>query len=205
MIRTKIVATLGPATDEPGILDAMIRAGLDVARLNFSHDTQERHAARARLVRERAEALGAHVGIIVDLQGPKIRIGSFPGGSVRLEAGAAFTLDAAWPAGAGTVERVGVTYAALPGDVAPGDELLLDDGRLSLRVAAVAGTEVRCTVLTGGELRGAKGINRRGGGLSAPALTDKDRRDIATAAALDADYLAVSFPRSAAGCPRARG
>jgi len=204
VIRTKIVATLGPATDAPGILDAMIRAGLDVARLNFSHDSVERHRVRARLVRERAAALGAQVGLIVDLQGPKIRIGQFRGGSVPLEAGARFVLDTSWPADAGTRERVAVTYAGLPGDVAPGDTLLLDDGRLSLRVDAVADTEVRCTVLEGGELSGAKGLNRRGGGLSAPALTEKDRADLVTAAALEADYVAVSFPRSAADLDEAR-
>jgi pyruvate kinase len=204
VIRTKIVATLGPATDAPEVLDGMILAGLDVVRLNFSHDSEEHHRARVRLVRERAEALGCQVGVMVDLQGPKIRIERFREGRVTLEEGATFALDASLPADAGTSERVGVTYKALPGDVVPGDRLLLDDGRLVLRVDEVAGAEVRCTVLAGGELTGSKGINREGGGLSAPALTDKDRRDIVVAAELEADYLAVSFPRSAADIEEAR-
>ncbi len=204
MIRTKIVATLGPATDEPGIIDRMILAGLDVARLNFSHDSVDHHRARVALVRERAEAHGCHVGVIVDLQGPKIRIEGFRDGRVLLEAGAPFTLDAAWPRDAGTRERVGVTYPDLPRDVVAGDRLLLDDGRIVLRVDAIEGTEIRCTVAAGGELSGAKGINRQGGGLSAPVLTDKDRRDIVTAAELEADYLAISFPRSAADIQEAR-
>ncbi len=204
MIRTKIVATLGPATDAPGVLEGMLRAGLDVARLNFSHGTPERHRERAALVRERAEALGHQVGVMVDLQGPKIRIERFRDGAVTLAEGAPFVLDAAWPADAGDRGRVGVTYRGLPGDVAAGDTLLLDDGRLALRVDAVAGSEVRCTVQVGGELSGGKGINRQGGGLSAPALTEKDRADIRTAAELEADYLAVSFPRSGADIEEAR-
>ena len=204
VIRTKIVATLGPATDAPGVLDRMILAGLDVARLNLSHDSDERQRARVRLVRERAEALGRHVGVILDLQGPKIRIEGFRDGRVTLEAGAPFTLDAACEADAGTSGRVGFTWPDLPRDVKAGDTLLLDDGRVALRVDAVSGGEIRCTVAVGGELSGSKGINRQGGGLSAPALTDKDRRDIVTAAEVDADYLAVSFPRSAADLAEAR-
>jgi pyruvate kinase len=205
VIRTKIVATLGPATDEPGVLDRMIRAGLDVVRLNFSHGTPERHRERVRLVRERADALGVAVGVMIDLAGPKIRIARFAGGApVHLAPGAHFTLDPDWPADAGTPERVGVTYPGLFADVAAGDRLLLDDGRIVLAVASVAGRAVRCTVVTGGALSGAKGLNRAGGGLSAPALTEKDRADIATAAALEADYLAVSFPRSAADLEEAR-
>ena len=204
MIRTKIVATLGPATDEPGVIDRMILAGLDVARLNFSHDSVARHRDRAALVRERAEAHGCHVGLIVDLQGPKIRIEGFRDGRVLLENGATFTLDTGCPCDAGTRERVGVTYPDLPRDVVSGDRLLLDDGRIVLRVDAVVGAEIRCTVAVGGELSDSKGINRQGGGLSARALTDKDRRDIVTAAELEADYLAVSFPRSAADIEEAR-
>jgi pyruvate kinase len=204
VIRTKIVATLGPATDAPGVLDRMILAGLDVARLNFSHDSVDRHRARVALVRERAEALGRHVGVIVDLQGPKIRIEGFREGRVRLEAGDPFTLDAACARDAGTRERVGLTYPALRDDVVPGDRLLLDDGRIVLCVESIAGTEIRCVVAVGGELSGSKGINRQGGGLSAPALTDKDRRDIVVAAELETDYLAVSFPRSAADIQEAR-
>ena len=205
MIRTKIVATLGPATDAPGVIERMILAGLDVVRLNFSHDSVAHHRARVAIVRERAAALGHHLGVIVDLQGPKIRIEGFRSGQVLLAAGAPFTLDTACPADAGTSARVGVTYPDLSRDVSPGDRLLLDDGRIALRVEHIAGTEIRCTVVTGGELSGSKGINRQGGGLSAPALTDKDRRDIVTAADLEADYLAVSFPRTAADIEEARG
>jgi pyruvate kinase len=202
--RTKIVATLGPATDEVQALDALIRAGVDVVRLNFSHGSQQDHIERARSVRERARALGREVGVLVDLQGPKIRIHRFRDGTVQLEDGARFVLDAALPAEAGTRERVGISYAALPADVARGDTLLLDDGAIVLEVEAAGGTQIECRVRVGGALSDNKGINRQGGGLSADALTDKDRADIGVAAAMRADYLAVSFPRSAADIHEAR-
>ena len=204
MIRTKIVATLGPATDEPGVLDRMILAGLDVARLNFSHDSVEHHRARVALVRERAEALGCHVGVIVDLQGPKIRIEGFREGRVLLEAGAPFTLDAGCPRAAGTRERVGVTYPDLPRDVVPGTCCCSTTGGSRCASTPSRAPKSAARSPRGGELSGSKGINRQGGGLSAPALTDKDRRDIVTAAELEADYLAVSFPRSAADIEEAR-
>ncbi|OGI51986.1 MAG: pyruvate kinase [Candidatus Muproteobacteria bacterium RIFCSPHIGHO2_12_FULL_60_33] len=202
--RTKIVATLGPATDDPKILDKLIEAGVDVARLNFSHDRYEIHAKRAEAARERSQAHGRHIGVIVDLQGPKIRIGKFKSGPVTLAEGDKFIIDASHPLDAGTTERVGTTYKSLPQDVSRGSTLLLDDGRISLWVDKVEGSEIICRVVNGGELDNNKGINRQGGGLSAAALTDKDREDIKSAVKIQADYLAISFPRSAADVEEAR-
>ncbi len=195
--RTKIVATLGPSTDDPRVLDDLICAGVDVVRLNLSHDSHEAHRRRAERVRDRAWASGRQVGLLADLQGPKIRIGAFRTGSVLLEDAAPFCLDIDWDLTAGTLERVGVTYRDLIKDVARGDILLLDDGAIQLRVREVVGSEVRCKVLAGGTLSDHKGLNRLGGGLSAPALTDKDRADLRFCAEIDADYLAVSFVRNA--------
>ncbi|KAA6185621.1 pyruvate kinase [Thiohalocapsa marina] len=191
--RTKIIATLGPATDEPEVLDAMLRAGLDVVRLNLSHDSHDRHRARAALLRERAAAAGREVGLLMDLQGPKIRIGKFAQGPIQLLCGERFTIDAECPLDAGDQSRVGTTLPSLVDDVAAGDTLLLDDGAIELLVDEVDGPRIHCQVVVGGTLSNNKGINKKGGGLSAPALTDKDKADIAFAAELDADYLAVSF------------
>ena len=202
--QTKIVATLGPATDRAGVLEAMIRAGVDVVRLNFSHGSHAEHAGRAAAVRKAAAAVGRDVAILADLQGPKIRIGAFDEGPIRLEPGDRFALDTSLPDEAGTREQVGCTYAALPQDVKTGDTLLLNDGLIALSVTSVEGTRVNTEVLIGGELSDHKGINRLGGGLSAPALTEKDKADLAQAAALEVDYLAVSFPRSAADIELAR-
>ena len=202
--RTKIVATLGPATDDPKVLDKLIEAGVDVVRLNFSHGTAEDHMRRAETVRNRARAHGRQVGVLADLQGPKIRIDRFKDGVVELEEGAKFILDANWPSDAGTEERVGLTYKDLPKDVKRADLLLLDDGRIELWVDEVKGSEIHCKVKVGGKLSNNKGINRQGGGLSAPALTEKDKEDIKTAAGLKADYLAVSFPRCADDMRQAR-
>ncbi len=202
--RTKIVATIGPATEDPKVLDKLIEAGVDVVRLNFSHDLSEVHMKRAETARNRAEAHGREVGVLVDLQGPKIRIGKFKTGRVLLVEGARFVVDAAHPLDQGTAECVGTTYKQLPQDVARGATLLLDDGRIALWVEAVQGSAVVCRVTVGGELADNKGINRQGGGLSARALTDKDREDIKTAARIQADYLAISFPRSAADVEEAR-
>lgn len=202
--RTKIVATLGPATDGAEILDAMIAAGVDVVRLNLSHDSHERHRARAELVRERAKAGGREVGVLIDLQGPKIRIGRFRDGPVLLAAGNAFRIDTACPLEAGTQTCVGTTYIGLAGDVAPGDTLLLDDGAIELMVESVVGSAVRCRVVSGGRLSNNKGINKKGGGLSAPALTDKDKADIRFAAEVAADYVAVSFVRGSEDVDLAR-
>ena len=193
--RTKIVATLGPASESPQVLDKLIEAGVDVVRLNFSHDKHEVHKGRAEAVRERAKAYGREVGVLVDLQGPKIRIGKFKDGPINLVEGAQFILDADHPLEAGDATRVGVTYKALPDDVSRGNTLLLDDGRITLWVDKVEGRAVHCRVVVGGPLSNNKGINRQGGGLSAKALTDKDREDIKAAAAIRADYVAISFPR----------
>ncbi|HEB55340.1 MAG TPA: pyruvate kinase [Gammaproteobacteria bacterium] len=204
MRRTKIIATLGPATSDARMLDKIIEAGVDVVRVNFSHGTPEEHISRAEQLRNRARAHGRQVGVLCDLQGPKIRIECFKDGKVELEDGAPFALDTALDPKAGTVERVGISYKALPDDVKRGDTLLLDDGGIVLWVDNVEGTAVNCKVVAGGELSNRKGLNRQGGGLSAPALTEKDREDIKLAAKMQADYLAVSFPRCADDIHKAR-
>ncbi|MDH5547299.1 MAG: pyruvate kinase [Gammaproteobacteria bacterium] len=202
--RTKILATLGPATDDPKVLDKLIEAGLDVVRINFSHGSVEEHTARVDMVRDRARAHGREIGVLVDLQGPKIRIERFKNGKIELVEGSIFILDGELGSDAGNEERVGIAYKALPNDVKRGDTLLLDDGRIVLWVEEVVDTAVQCRVVHGGTLSDRKGINLQGGGLSAPALTEKDRKDIKTAAKLQADYIAVSFPRSAADMHEAR-
>ncbi|TPW15711.1 MAG: pyruvate kinase [Halothiobacillaceae bacterium] len=202
--RTKIVATLGPATERQEVIDKMIDAGVDVVRLNFSHGTAEEHARRAEMVRERARVHGRPVGVLADMQGPKIRIDRFKEGKIILNDGDKFVLDINWPVNEGNQERVGVTYKELIHDVSRGDTLLLDDGRLVFWVEEVIGSEIVCKVVTGGDLSNNKGINREGGGLSAAAITDKDREDIKTAAKIQADYVAISFPRSAADVHYAR-
>jgi len=195
--RTKIVSTLGPATDEPGILEKLILAGVNVVRMNFSHGSPEDHQARAEKVREYAAKHGKVVAILGDLQGPKIRIARFANGPISLEVGDKFVLDASLERDEGNQDQVGIDYKELPNDVVPGDLLLLDDGRVVLCVDSVEGSRVNTTVTVAGKLSNNKGINRQGGGLTAPALTDKDKADIKTAVAIDVDYLAVSFPRSA--------
>jgi len=203
--RTKIVATLGPATDEPGVLERVLRAGVDVVRLNFSHGDAETHRWRAESVRSISRDIGRHVAVLVDLQGPKIRIAGFrDNAKINLKAGMRFDLDVHFPADQGDEQQVGCHYAELPRDVATGDVLLLDDGRIVLGVEGIEGGRVICRVVIGGELSGYKGINKQGGGLSAAALTDKDRADIKTAAEMDADFLAVSFPRTADDIKEAR-
>ena len=192
--RTKIVATLGPASSTPEVLERMINAGVDVVRINFSHGTREEHIEHAELARSLARAAGQTVGVLADLQGPKIRIGKFEHGKITLKAGDKFVLDA--DCEMGDQEKVGLDYKELPNDVGTGVTLMLDDGRIVLGVSQVKGRQVHCVVEQGGVLSNNKGINRKGGGLSAPALTPKDMEDIKTAAALKADYLAVSFPRT---------
>lgn len=201
---TKILATLGPATDAPGVLHKLLAAGVDVVRLNFSHGSADDHRQRVAAVRKVAAELQRDIAVLGDLQGPKIRIDCFAEGSVELKEGQPFALDTAWPADAGTVEVVGITYKALPQDVSAGDTLLLNDGAISLKVDSVTDTRVQCSVLLGGRLSDRKGINRLGGGLSAAALTEKDFADIRLAAELGVDFLAVSFPRSAADIEEAR-
>jgi pyruvate kinase len=199
---TKIVATLGPASSELDVLRRMIAAGVDVVRMNFSHGKHEDHLNRAELVRQAARELERTVGLMVDLQGPKIRIGKFENARIVLNKGDRFILDA--DCELGNQERVGLDYKELPRDVSSGSVLLLDDGRLVLDVKEVRGSQVFTVVRHGGELSNNKGINRQGGGLTAPALTGKDMEDIKIAAQLKADFLAVSFPRSGADMYMAR-
>jgi len=195
--RTKIVSTLGPATDEPGILEKLIVAGVNVVRMNFSHGSAEDHRRRADMVRELSAKHNTYVAILGDLQGPKIRVARFAEGPVLLKIGDKFALDASLERDAGNQKEVGIDYKELPNDVNPGDMLLLDDGRVVLKVESVDGPRIVTEVVVGGKLSNNKGINRQGGGLSAPALTEKDREDIKTAVEIGVDYLAVSFPRSA--------
>jgi len=202
--RCKIVATLGPATDDASVLAEIIQAGVDVVRVNFSHGTAEEQISRAIQTRQIAQRLGRHVAVLADLQGPKIRIRGFVEHRVELADGAGFILDTHLGAQAGTQQRVGVTYKTLSQDVKPGNFLMLDDGNICLQVVAVDDHEINTLVVTGGVLSDSKGINLQGGGLSAPALTAKDLTDIKTAAAMEADYLAVSFPRTAADVQQAR-
>jgi len=199
---TKIVATLGPASSDTQVLQRMVQAGVDVVRMNFSHGKAEDHIARADGIREASALAGRPVGILADLQGPKIRVGRFAEGRITLTRDQAFILDARCDLG--NSERVGLDYKDLPKDVKPGDVLLLDDGRLKLTVQRVIGHEIHTTVKVGGELSNNKGINRQGGGLTAPALTAKDMDDIRTAAQIGVDFVAVSFPKSAADMYMAR-
>src|SRR3990167_7189607 len=195
--RTKIVATLGPSSNSPEVLEQLIIAGLDVARLNFSHGTPDEHKARAKLVRELAAKHGRHVALLGDLQGPKIRIAKFADKRIELKLGDRFTFSTSHPLTAGTQEIVGIDYPDLVKDCGVGDELLLDDGRVVMRVMEATADALHCEVIIGGPLSDHKGINRRGGGLTAPALTEKDKADIKLAAEMELDYLAVSFPRDA--------
>jgi len=193
---TKIVATLGPSSTDPGTLERMFVAGVDVVRLNFSHGSAQDHIRRADLVRDLCRKTGRTVAIMADLQGPKIRIGRFKDGRITLNKGDEFVLDAECELG--DQGHVGLDYKDLPRDVKPGDMLLLDDGRMVLDVVDVVKHRIRCTVRHSGELSNNKGINRKGGGLTAPALTAKDMEDIRVAVAIKCDYLAVSFPKSSA-------
>nr|WP_136249685.1 pyruvate kinase [Ningiella ruwaisensis] len=202
--RTKILATLGPATDSSEMIEAIIAAGANVVRMNFSHGQAEDHIARAKRVRDAAKKLGKHVAILGDLQGPKIRVSRFKNDSVILKQGQDFCLDAELGKFDGDETQVGIDYKALPDDVSSGDILLLDDGRIQLEVSSVEGRKVHTKVTVAGKLSNNKGINRQGGGLSAEALTAKDKEDIVTAAAMEVDYLAVSFPRSGADLNYAR-
>lgn len=200
--KTKIVATLGPSSTSEEMLARMITAGVNVVRLNFSHGSAEDHIKRAEIVRAIAAKLNRPIGVLCDLQGPKIRIGRFELGKISLKMGDLFILDA--DCELGNQDHVGLDYKTLPQEVKEGVILLLDDGRISLLVDRVKGNQIHCVVLSGGVLSNNKGINRQGGGLSADALTKKDREDIKTAVALEADYIAISFPKSAADVELAR-
>lgn len=200
--KTKIVATLGPSSNSEEMLARMITAGVNVVRLNFSHGSAEEHIHRAAMVRAIAAKLNRPIGVLCDLQGPKIRIGRFELGKVSLKTGDVFILDA--DCELGNQYQVGLDYKTLPQEVAEGVVLLLDDGRISMQVDRVKGNQIHCLVLNGGVLSNNKGINRQGGGLSAEALTKKDRVDIKTAVALEADFIAMSFPKTAADVELAR-
>jgi pyruvate kinase len=201
--RTKIVATLGPAScANPKILENMISAGVDVVRINFSHGTREQHVQHAEMTRSIAQSLGQTVGVLADLQGPKIRIGRFEQGRIKLNVGDKFILDS--DCMLGNQERVGLDYKELPNDVEADATLMLDDGRIVLKVSTVSNNQIFCIVEQGGVLSNNKGINRKGGGLSAPALTGKDIEDIKVAAEMNADYLAVSFVKSGDDVRKAR-
>jgi len=202
--RTKIVATIGPATESPKMLEKLFLAGVDVVRVNFSHGSAEAHIERARNIREISEKIGRHVGILADLQGPKIRIQRFQNDFIKLKKGKPFTLDADLAENHGDETAVGLTYKALSDDVSADDLLLLDDGMIALRVKEVVGRKINCIVEIGGKLSNNKGVNRQGGGLSAGALTEKDKQDIKTAAEMEADFLAVSFVRNAEDVHEAR-
>ncbi len=199
---TKIVATLGPASSDPDVLERMLRAGVNVVRVNFSHGSAEEHSAVVARVREIADRLGQGVGVLADLQGPKIRIGKFADGKVRLAPGDHFSFDV--DGAPGDQSRVGLDYPELVNDVKAGDTLLLDDGRMMMRVDRTTARSIECTVVVGGVLSNRKGINRQGGGLSAPALTTKDMDDIKTAVRFEADFVAVSFPKNSADMYMAR-
>jgi pyruvate kinase len=199
---TKIVATLGPASSDPTTIERMILAGVNVVRVNFSHGSADGHTALVSVVRDVATRLGRDIGVLADLQGPKIRIGKFAGGKISLVEGDHFTFDINCELG--DESRVGLDYKALVHDVKAGDSLLLNDGRMIMRVDKVTDTTIACTVTIGGVLSDRKGINRQGGGLSAPALTAKDMDDIKTAVAFEADFVAVSFPKNASDMYMAR-
>ncbi len=190
--RTKIVATIGPASSSNEVVEQLILAGMDVARLNFSHGNADEHRARALQIREIAARLNANVAILGDLQGPKIRIARFTEQKIQLQVGDTFRFSITHPRDAGNQEVVGIDYPDLVTDCAIGDQLLLDDGRVVMQVESVTADALNCRVLVGGPLSDHKGINRRGGGLTAPALTEKDKQDIHLAAELDLDYLAGS-------------
>lgn len=204
MRRTKIVATVGPASDSADILRAMIRAGVNVFRLNFSHGSAEEHKARCEMLRTLAHEQGCYVAILGDLQGPKIRLRKLAGDAVEIAEGDELWLDTQLADGEGDKQHLGVDYEPLARSVAPGDTLLIDDGRFQLSVLEVKGEAVLCRSESSGTLRSRKGINRLGGGLSAPALTEKDLQDIEHAAGMDLDFIAISFPSSAADIADAR-
>ena len=195
--RTKILATLGPSTDKTNVLKGILDAGVNVVRINFSHNNEKEHLARIAQVREYEKENDVFIGVMMDLQGPKIRIASFKSGKIKLKNGGKFTLDAGLPENDGDQDSVGLAYKELPNDLSIGNTLLLDDGKIILQVDEISGKKIKTKVIQGGTLSNNKGINLRGGGLSASALTEKDKQDIVTAAKADADYVAISFPVNA--------
>lgn len=195
--QTKIIATIGPASENPVMLRELIIAGINLVRINMSHGSSQRHSEVINQVRKIAQELNVEVGVLIDLQGPKIRIARFKNSEIILNVGDKFILDAAFPDDAGDQTRVGIDYKNLIQDLEVGNRLLFDDGRIVMDVVSIVDQEIHCVVLLGGKLSNNKGLNRQGGGLSAEALTDKDRQDIVFAAKHMADYVAVSFPRCA--------
>ena len=193
--KTKVIATLGPASSDPAVLGAMIDSGLDVVRLNFSHGERADHLARMELVRRIADERGRNVAVLADLQGPKIRVGVVDEQGIRLEAGD----DCVLRSGAERApdKEIPIVYEHLASDVKPGDTILLDDGSIALRVRSVSGDEVYCEVVDGGVVRSRKGVNLPGVAVSAASLTSKDRADLAIAVEAGVDYLALSFVRRA--------
>ena len=195
--RTKILATLGPSTDNPEVLKGILDAGVNVVRINFSHNNEKEHLERIAQIRKYEKENDSFIGILMDLQGPKIRISGFKDGSIELKKGDHFALDAELDESEGSQDSVGIAYKELPNDLNVGNTLLLDDGKIILEVQQIKGQKILTKVSQGGILSNNKGINLRGGGLSASALTEKDKQDIITAAKADADYVAISFPINA--------
>lgn len=204
MRRTKIIATVGPSTDKPGMLEKLLIAGVDLFRVNYSHQSHAEHERRVAEIRKVSASLNIEVGIICDLQGPKIRIEKFAGGKILLGEGDSFTINAEMANDAGDQRQVGVTYKDLARDVKVGNKLLVDDGKLVLKVTKISGHKIKCEVLMGGELSNSKGINLQGGGLSAAALTAKDQEDLKHGVKIGADYFAISFARMAEDILEAR-
>ncbi|CAL9398785.1 Pyruvate kinase [Nocardiopsis dassonvillei] len=194
--RAKIVATLGPATSSPEILRKLVHAGLDVARLNLSHGTHDDHSANLANLRAAAEEVGRAVGVLADLQGPKIRVGTFADGPVELNVGDEFTITT--DDIPGNADRVSTTYKGLPGDVRPGDRVLIDDGRIVLECTKTTSTDVHTRVIYGGTVSNHKGLNLPGVAVSVPALTEKDEEDLRWALRNGVDMVALSFVRSPA-------
>ncbi len=204
MRRTKIIATLGPATDQPGMLEKLLNAGVDVFRLNYSHQTHADHEKRMKEIRRLSLQHKHAVAVIADLQGPKIRIEQFKEGKIQLRESANFKINTNLATEDGDETQVGVTYKELAKDVKAGDTLLIDDGKIVLHVTSVDKHIIDCEVITGGELSNNKGINLQGGGLSASAVTDKDIEDMKHAAEIKVDYIAISFPRDGEDVKKAR-
>jgi pyruvate kinase len=196
MRRTKIIATVGPSTDKPGVIDKLIKSGVELFRMNYSHQGKKDHEKRIRAIRSATDKLGHEVGIIADLQGPKIRLEKFRRGKIILKEDDPFIIDTHLASNAGNQKRVGISYKGLAKDVKKGTVLLIDDGRIELKVESVKDYEIHCRTTVGGELSNNKGINVLGGGLTAKALTEKDKSDLEHAVGLGVDYIAVSFVRN---------
>tara|TARA_B100001013_G_scaffold330636_1_gene245709 strand:- start:149 stop:1591 length:1443 start_codon:yes stop_codon:yes gene_type:complete len=204
MRRTKIIATLGPATDESGVLEKLIAAGVDVFRLNYSHQTHNHHEKRMKEIRRLSLEYKHAVAVIADLQGPKIRIENFKSGKIQLKEGGNFKINTKLSSDSGDESQVGISYKQLANDLKVNDRLLIDDGRIVLGVLSIDNYIIDCEVITGGELTNSKGINLQGGGLSADALTNKDIEDMKHAAKIEVDFVAISFPRDAKDIKKAR-